>query len=111
GRRSGWRRRKNVVEQVFSADRGRRPGRIGRYRQNGRFAEQTETVLVGERDGPEMAAIDTRDSVMPRELFVEKRLVRRQQIQDAAIPLQLGIEEQLHFLDERDPQVVVEPGK
>src|SRR5881396_2562858 len=84
---------------------------IGRHRQNGSFAEQTETVLIGERDGSEMAAVDTRDPVMPRELFVEKRLVRGQQIEDAAIPFQLGIEEQLHFPDERDPQVVVEPGK
>ena len=48
---------------------------------------------------------------MPRELFVEKRLVRRQQIDDAAILFQLSVEEQLHLLDERDPQVVVEPGK
>ena len=48
---------------------------------------------------------------MPRELFVEKRAVRRQQIDDAAILFQLSIEKQLHFPDECDSQVVVEPGK
>ena len=35
----------------------------------------------------------------------------RQQIDDAAILFQLSVEEQLHFPDEGDPQVVVEPGK
>ena len=48
---------------------------------------------------------------MPRELFVEKGVVRRQQIDDAAILFQLSIEKQLHFPDECDSQVVVEPGK
>jgi hypothetical protein len=54
----GWRRRKIVLKQISSADRGRRPRRIGRHRQNGSFAEQTETVLIDERDGSEMAAVD-----------------------------------------------------
>ncbi len=87
------------------------PGRIGRHRENGSFAEQTETVLIGEHDAPEMAAVDTRDPVVPRELFVEKGMVRGQQIDDAAILFQLRIEKQLHFPDECDSQVVVEPGK
>ena len=48
---------------------------------------------------------------MPRELFVEKRLIRGQQIDDASVLFQLSVEKQLHLLDERDAQVVVEPGK
>ena len=58
-----------------------------------------------------MASVDARDAVVPRELFVEKRLIRRQQIDDAVILFQLSIDEQLHFLDEGDAQVVVEPRK
>ena len=46
---------------------------------------------------------------MPRQLFVEERVVGRQQIEDAAILLQLTLEEQLGFLHERGPQVVVKP--
>ncbi len=58
-----------------------------------------------------MAAIHAGHTVVPRELFIEERLARRQQIDDAAVFFQLGVEEQLHFPDEGDAQVVVEPGK
>src|SRR6185503_20457148 len=104
-----WWRRKNVLEQILSADRRCRPGGIRRHRQKRGFAEQAETLLIGERDGPEVAAIHAGHTVVPRELFIEERLARREQIDDAAVFFQLGVEEQLHFPDERDAQVVVEP--
>ncbi len=85
--------------------------RVGRHRQHARLAEQAPAILVGERDAPEVAAVDARHAVVPRQLFVEERLVGRQQIDDAAVLLQLSVEKQLHLPDERDPQVVVEPGK
>src|SRR5262245_56860033 len=111
GRRWGRRRGKNVLEQVFPADRRRGSGRIRRHRENGSLAEQAKTILIGERDRPEVAAVYARDAVVPRELLVEKRLVGGQQVCDAAVFFQLSVEKQLDLPDECHSQVVVEPGK
>ena len=48
---------------------------------------------------------------MARELLVEKCLIGCQQIDDAAVLFQLRVEKELHLPDERDAQVVVEPGE
>src|SRR6188472_3996086 len=74
-RRRRWRRREDGFEKVLPADGRRRAGRIGRHRQHGRFPEESEPILVGERDAPEMAAVDTRNAVVARELLVEECLI------------------------------------
>src|SRR5262249_55651396 len=102
---------KDVLEQVFPADRRRCSSRIRRHREKGSLAEQAKTILIGERRRPEVAAVYARDAVVPRELLVEKRLVGRQQVHDAAVFFQLSVEKQLYLRDECHPQVVVEPGK
>src|SRR4051812_31304647 len=58
-----------------------------------------------------MTAVNARNAIMSRQLLVEKRLVGRQQIDDAAVLLELSIEEQLHLPGKGDAQVVVEPGE
>ena len=58
---------------------------------------------------PEMAAVDAANPVVARQLLVQERGVGRQQIDDAAVRLDLVVEEELGFADERRPQVVVEP--
>ncbi len=48
---------------------------------------------------------------MARQLFVEKGLIRRQQVDDAAVLFQLSVEKQLRLGHERGTQIVVEKRK
>ena len=48
---------------------------------------------------------------MASQLFVEKGLVRRQQVRNARVLFQLSVEKQLRLGDERGTQVVIEPWK
>src|SRR5579885_3038188 len=48
---------------------------------------------------------------MTRQLLIEERFIRCQQVDRAAVLLQLGVQKQLGFRDEGRPQVVVEPGE
>ena len=110
-RRRRHRSRQNVLEQPLAANRGRRAMRIGRNRQDARLAEQTPAVRVGERHSPEVAAVDPRNPIVTGQLLVEERVVRGQEIHDAAVFLQLALEEQLGLAHERRAEVVVEPGE
>ena len=66
-------------------------------------------VEVGaERHAPEPAAVDVRDPVVPGEPFVDERVIRGQQIQDAAILVDDAVEQELDLAAKRLPQVVVE---
>src|SRR5262249_53570368 len=56
-----------------------------------------------------MRSINAAHSVVSRQLFVQEREIRCEQINDAAVLFQLSIEEKIHFLNERDAQVIVEP--
>src|SRR5579872_865626 len=58
-----------------------------------------------------MAPVNIGYSVMPRQLLIEKSLIRRQQIEDAVVFFQLSVEEHLRLGHERATQVVVKPGK
>ena len=73
------------------------------------FPKQAPAVLVGQRHAAEMASVHTRNAVVARELLVDKRVVRREQLGDAAIRLQLIVEKQLRLSHECRSQVVVEP--
>ena len=63
-----------------------------------------------ERDAPELAAVDVRDAVVLRQPLVDERVVRVQQIDDAAIFADDAVEEQLDFAPHRLPQRIVEVG-
>ena len=58
-----------------------------------------------------MAAVDVRDAVVLREPFVDEGVVGAQQVEHAPILAQNAVEEELGFLAERLPQVVVEGGE
>ena len=81
------------------------------HRQNARLAQQPSPAVIGELHAPEVAAVHIGNAIVTRQLFVQERVVGRQQIDDAAILSQLTVEEQLDFLHERGSQVVVKPWK
>ena len=97
GRRRRHRRRQDVLEQPLAANRRRGACRVRRHRQHARLSQQAPAVLVGQRHAPEVAAVHAGNPVVTRELLVEERVVRRQQIHDAAVRLQLIVEEQLRL--------------
>src|SRR5207244_12916464 len=99
----------NIFEQPRSADWRRGTGAVRRHGQNRRLAEQPPAVLIGERHPPEVASVDTGDSVVPGELFTKERVVRRQQIHDAPVLLQLRVEDPPHLPPKPNAQVVVDP--
>jgi hypothetical protein len=74
-----------------------------------RLAEQPEPVFVGERNPAEVRSVDAGNAIVVRQLLVQVRHVRGEQVDDAAVLSQLGIEEQLDLSHECDPEVVVEP--
>ena len=48
-------------EQPFSADGGRSARGIRSDGEHAGLAQQSEAILIGERDAPEMAAVDVRE--------------------------------------------------
>ena len=74
------------------------------------FPEQpTPHVEVGAKiHAPEPAAVDVRDPVMTGEPLVDERVVRGQEIQDAAVLADDAVEQELDLAAKRLPQVVVE---
>ncbi len=67
--------------------------------------------LAVELDAAEPAAVDVRYAIVPRQPLVQKRVVRGDQLGDAAVASQHMFEQPLGFLPHRLPQVVVKIGK
>ena len=67
-------------------------------------------IVVRKRHAPEAAAVNSRNPVMPRQPFVDERVVRVQQIEHAAILAQRAGDEQLRLLLERLQQALVVVG-
>src|SRR6185295_13703386 len=88
----------DVVEQPFAAQDRRRTVRVRRGRQQRALREQPAAlIVVRERDSTEAAAVDPRNAVMTRQAFVDERVVRVQQIDDAAIVANGASDKQLRF--------------
>src|SRR6185436_7943634 len=101
-RRLRWRSAENVFQYPFAA-RDRR-GACGQrsHGQNAALSKQAAPGIVGsERDAPELVAIDIRNAVVLREAIVDERVVRGQQIDDAAIFANDALKEQFRFAPER----------
>ena len=64
-----------------------------------------------DRDAPEVAALDVGNAVVPGQPFVEEGVVRRQQIQHAAVLAQDAVEQQLRLAPKRLTQALVEIGE
>ena len=102
----------NVRHDPLASRDRRRSLRLGRRRQEGALAEQPapHVHLGAERHAPELAAVDVRDAVVSGQPFVDERVVRRQQIDHAAVFTNDAVEEQLHFTPHGLAQRVVEVG-
>ena len=112
---AGRRRRHRGAEQVLQdplaalhrrgavADRG--------DRQEAAVTEQAAARAVGERHAAEPAPADVGDAVVARQALVHERVVGVDEIEDAAIVADDGVEEQLRLARERVAEVAVElPG-
>src|SRR5690606_17771875 len=56
-------------------------------------------------------ALDTGNAVVGSESFVDKRVIRVQQIEDAAVFTNQTVEEQLHLASERVAEIVIKVRK
>ena len=87
------------------AQHRRRARRIRRERQQAALAEQPAAVrAAGERDAAELLAVDVRDPVVPGQPLVDERVVRRQELDHAAVLAQLCFDEQLGLPPHRAAQ-------
>src|SRR5688572_31600708 len=105
-----WRRAEHVVEQPPAAQDRRRTVRIGSHGEDTALTEQAAPYAVAEGDSPEVASVHVRDPIVAREPLIDERIVRRQQIDDAAVLAQLRGDEQSRLLTERLTEVLVEVG-
>src|SRR6185295_20358383 len=72
GRRN--RQSENIVQQPFAPEDWRSTIRVRRCRQQRAFSKQSSPLIViRERDPAEAAAVNSGNSVMPRQPFVDKR--------------------------------------
>ena len=79
-----------------------------RDREHAALAEQPAAAVVVALDAAEVRAADVRNAVVFREPLVDERVIRRQQIEHAAIFAQDAAGEQLRFAAEPLPQIFVE---
>ncbi len=111
GRRRRRRRAEDRLEQPLAAQHRRRAVGIRRHGQQAALAEQSAAPAVGQRHAPEAVAVDVRNPVVPGQALVHEGVVRAQELDDAAILLQLALEEERRFLQERVAKVLVEIGE
>ena len=76
--------------------------------QHGALAEQSPPLFLTKRDAPEPAAVHAGNAVMPREPFVDERVVGADEIQHAAIFTERARQKQPRLLFEGLQQAVVE---
>src|SRR2546428_6668571 len=96
-RRRGRRRSEKIFEQPFSPQHRRGSRRVRGRKQDAALPEQSPALVVAEGHTPEVAAIDVRYLIVPRQSLVEKRVIGGQQIEDAAILSQHALEKQFGF--------------
>ena len=75
----------NVLEDERAAQHRRRAVRIRGRHQDGALAEQAPARRLLELDPPEPIAFHVGDAVVQRDALVEERVLRSQQIDDAAV--------------------------
>ena len=83
-----------------------------RQRQNAALAQQSAPrAALGIRDAAEVGAEHTRNPVVIGQPLVEERVVRRQQVEHAAIVSEHALQEELGFTMEVGNQTEVEAGE
>ena len=83
-----WRRRwrpHEFVQHPGAAQHRRRAVAVGSPEQDRALAEQTPSLGILQFHAPELRTENVGDAVMPRQPFVQERVVRRQQFVHASI--------------------------
>src|SRR5438128_2018660 len=73
-RRWRWRCGQEVLENPFATTDDRRAISQGCDRQNAALPEQAATILVGNRDAAEMAAVDIRKAIVFGQALIHERV-------------------------------------
>ena len=110
----GWRRRRRphqLAHDPCAAQNRRRAVAVQRPQQHRAFAEQPPPPGIVECDAPELRSHDRGDAIVPREPFVEERVVGREQVADVSIVRQHARDERLELDGHIPPQQLVEGGK
>src|SRR5687768_16766313 len=109
GRRLGWRRTEQVLQDPLAAHHGGGACGDRGYRQHAAVTQQPAARAGGiEGDAAEVAAADVLHPVVTRQPLVNERVVGIEQLDDRPILTDDGAEEHLGFAAERLAQVVVE---
>ena len=112
--RRGRRRRRGVqqvLEDPLAAKHRRGPRRVGRHREHARLHQHAFARRVAQIDSPELGAHDARQPVVAGEPLVDERVLRVQELQDAAVLANDRREEEIRFLPHRLAEVVLEVGE
>ena len=79
--------------------------------QNCALAQQTLPRFVGERDPPEVTAIDVWNPVVPGQRLVDEGVIGRDQIEHVAVLANDALEEEIRLALERLSEIVVKAGE
>src|SRR4051812_44897810 len=79
-RRGRGRRPQYIFQQPFAPQNHRSPGGIGSSRQEASLSQESSAVLVAQNYTPKVAAVNIRNPVVPRETFINERVIRVQQV-------------------------------
>ena len=107
----GARRSQEDVQNPGAADHGRRPVRERGESQDAPLAEKPSAVLVGHGYATKAIADYVRNPVVLRQALVDERVVRGEQIEDAAVLADDAVEEELRLPPHGHRQVVVPIGE
>jgi len=107
GRR--WRRRaENVLQNVLATNDHRGACRIAGDGEHAAVAQHTAALGCREIDAPELGSLDARDAVVASEPLVQVGVPPVEELQDAAVLTDEGLQEQLGLPAHREAQVVLE---
>src|SRR2546425_5550744 len=110
-----WRRRWRYAQQVrqnpLSTFDWRCPVWIRRDRQNAGLPKQSATCFAWNRDTTELTSVDVGHAVMARQSFVDKSVVRFQEVDDASVFAHDAVEEERGLFLHGAAKVVVEIGE
>src|SRR3954453_23998967 len=81
---------------------------MGSQRQNAALSEQALPCFILNRHAPEAAAVNIGYPVMSRQPLIDERIIRRHQIENAAVFPQNTLEQQLRLAAESLAQIIVE---
>ena len=96
-RRRRWRHADQHFHHPLAAQHRRRAVGERRLHEHAALAEHAAARAVGIGDSPELVARDVRNAVVLREALVHERVVRREQVENAAVVLDDVVEEELRL--------------